>query len=113
MNQCAELGELAIMCHSHKCSLSVQLLFNNGCEVANVAHNMALFVHFKGQSSMLQNNKFGAHSHLPGNGLYSICSLMVLMVPRSHTLLRLQHQQVPAYLYQTTFFGFATSCPKL
>ena len=38
---------------------------------------------------------------------------MVLMEPRSHTLLRLQHRQVPAYLYQTTFFGFATSCPKL
>ena len=38
---------------------------------------------------------------------------MVLMVPRSHTVLRLQYQQVPAYLYRTTIFGFATSRPKL
>ena len=30
------------------------------------------------------------------------------MVPRSHT-----HRQVPAYMYQTIFFGFVTSCPKL
>ena len=69
-------------------------LFNNGSEVANAAHNTALVVHFKGQSS-----KFGAHSHLPGNGLYSICLLVVLMLPRSHNLLRLQYLPSCTKLY--------------
>ena len=33
----------------------VQLLFNNGSEVANTAHNTALCVHFKGQSSIIRS----------------------------------------------------------
>ena len=45
------------------------------------------------QGTIQYNKKFGAHSHLLGNGLYSICSLMVLTVPRSHTLVRLKHQK--------------------
>ena len=57
----------------------IQLLFNNGSKVANAAHNTVLFVHFKGQSSIIRS--LGPHSHLLENVLYSICSLMVLMVP--------------------------------
>ena len=79
-DQYGELNELAIACYSRKCLLfSCYLIFNNGSKVANAAHNTALFVHFKGQSSIIRS--LGAHSHLLENVLDSICSLMVLMVP--------------------------------
>ena len=54
----------------------IQLLFSNGSEVANAAHSTALYI--SRDNPVDYNKKFGAHSHLPGNGLYSICSLMVL-----------------------------------
>ena len=84
----------------------IQLLFNNGSEVILMQPTIQLSLCIP-RDNPVYNKKFEAHSHLPDNGLYSICSLMVLMVPRSHTLLRLQNRQVPAYLNQTTFFGFA------
>ena len=47
-----EFNELAIAYYSCKC-----LLFSNVSEVAvaNAAHNTALFVHFKGQSSIIRS----------------------------------------------------------
>ena len=67
--------------------LSVWLLFNDGFEVANTAQYT---VHFKICYKIIRNL-----------GYILTCremsfALMVLLVPRSHTLLRLQYQPICA-----------------
>ena len=53
-DQCSNINELAII-RATLVVFVVQLLFNNGSEVANATHNTALFVHFKGQSSIIRS----------------------------------------------------------
>ena len=48
------VNSVNLLSHAILVSVCYQL-FNNGSEVANTAHNTALFVHFKGQSSIIRS----------------------------------------------------------